>query len=249
MNEATNTPPLFYKTVVPFNKQTHGDLALPAEAPDYFFAAKTDIIPVLSGEVPHALQHYPLIFIKDGTTASAAPTLAALVGMGDGKNQFIDEHGQWRIDSYIPAWVRRYPFLLARNDSEQNNSLLAFDPEATIFTALGDKQRLVEKDGEPSARLQQIMEFQKEFEAIALATQKMVQDLHDAKVLEEGTLTIKSPQSEETRNVQGFLMVNENKLRELPAAETEKLQKSGAMGLAYAQIFSMVNLRRLNIGA
>jgi hypothetical protein len=103
----------------------------------------------------------------------------------------------------------------------------------------------IEADGKPSTTLQKIMEFQKEFTSLSQVTTQMAQALYDAQVLEEGTLTIRPKVDVQDRHVNGFLIVNETKLRELPSAQIEALNKTGALGLAYAQLFSMNSLRQL----
>lgn len=243
MNDTTAKPPLFFQSVVPFDSIAHKNFSVPAQMPDYFFAANTDIIPLVSAEVTEALRNFALVFIKD--PSSPAPTLAAVVGTGEGKNLFVDAQGQWRAGCYVPAWVRRYPFMLAHHESEPQKSILAFDPQASMFSAAGDKLQLIEADGKPSATLQKIMEFQKEYTGFSQATTQMAQALYDAQVLEEGTLTISPRADGQDRHVKGFLIVNESKLRELPPAQIETLNKTGALGLAYAQLFSMNSLRQL----
>jgi SapC len=233
--------PLFYQSLEPFEGAKHGDLALPKKPIDFLFAANTNVIPVLVDEVALALHHFALLFVKEKNAST--PTLVALVGKGDGKNQFVDAKGQWRLGSYIPAWVRRYPFMLV--PGQNDNGMLAFDAKAAMLQPGPDKEKLLEADGKPTKAMQQVIEFQKRFLAGALKTEKVVKSLFEANVLEESGLTVPVADGDKPVKIQGFMVVNEQKLNNLKADELEKLHRDNALGLAYAQLFSMNSLRNL----
>ena len=237
--------PLFYQSLEPFEGAKHGDLALPKKPVDFHFAANTNVIPVLVDEVAIALHHFALLFVKEKNAST--PTLVALVGKGDGKNQFVDTQGQWRQGSYIPAWVRRYPFMLV--PGQKDSGMLAFDAKATLLQPGGDKDKLLDADGKPTAVFQQVIEFQKRFLTGAVKTEAVVKSLFEANVLEESGLTVPSGDGDKTVKIQGFMVVSEQKLRDLKADVVEKLHRENALGLAYAQLFSMNSLRKLNAAA
>lgn len=244
---AMNTPlPLFYRELVAFDIDAHGALAFPDPAPDYHFAARTSVVPLLLHEVPLALRHYPLVFLPGDT--KNPPTLAALVGIGDERNRFVETDGRWRRDTYLPAWVRRYPFI-AVNAEGQSDPVLALDPQAE-WIKQGGGERLI-KDGKPTPRLEFIIAFQKEFQDFALRTQAVAKALQDAGVLEDGSLRIESPandKTEQAREIKGFLTVSEQKLRALSAEAVARLHQADALGLAYAQLFSLANLPNVLTG-
>ena len=233
--------PLFYKTLVPFSSIEHRSFTLPKALGSHAFASSTDIIPLLVSEVTHAVRHYPIVFIKD--QASSAVTLVALVGKGDGKNQFVGTDGQWRQGVYVPAWVRRYPFALMAD--AKGDGMLALDVQAAVFEDKRDAQPLVSSDGQPTEQLQKIVEFQKEFLSQSQLTVRVTQALVQAEVLEDAGLSIRQAQSDKPLNVQGFMVVNERKLKALNAEQLETLHRADALGLAYAQLFSMGNVPQI----
>ena len=235
--------PLFYRSLVAFDSVKHRDLGLPKEWHDYSYARQANVIPLVVNEAVQALRHYPLVFIKDAT--SGAINLVALVSNGNGVNQFVDAKGQWQANTYIPAWVRRYPFLMATDD--QQRTFLAFDAQAPQFAAKSPREALLDADGKPTPRLQQVITFQTDYANAAKLTEQMAQKLFDAGVLEEARLSLQSSEGAAPTNLVGFLLINQKKLRELPSAELEKLHAADALGLAYAQIFSMGNLRQLRL--
>ena len=236
--------PLFYQSVVAFDTTRHRDLSLPRQWDQFGYASRTNVIPITVTEAALALRDYPLVFVKDPKSGSV--NLLALVGNGDGTNQFVDGKGKWQANAYIPAWVRRYPFLLAMDDKQQ--PFLAFDANATtLLKGKGERDALIDSEGKPTARLQQVMALQQEYAAAANLTEQLANKLLQAGVLEEARLTLQSPDRSSPLNLVGFMLVNEKKLRELAPAEVEKLHAADALGLAYAQIFSMVNLRKLRL--
>jgi hypothetical protein len=233
--------PLFYKSLVPFSSTAHRSLTLPKVQSSHAFASHTDIIPLLVSEVPQAVRHFPIVFIKD--RSSSAVTMVALVGKGDGRNQLVDANGQWQQGVYIPAWVRRYPFALMAD--AKGDSMLAVDVEAAIFEDKSEAQPLVDSDGKPTELLQKIVEFNKEFLAMSKLTEQVTQALVHAEVLEDAGISIRQAQSDKPLTVQGFMVVNEKKLKALTTEQLDKLHRADALGMAYAQLLSMGNLSQL----
>lgn len=240
----TQELPLFYSELTAFDIKTHGKLHFPESPVDYKFAAKTNIIPILVHEAGLASRHYPLVFIPGQN--NQAPVLAVMVGVGDGVNRFVDAQGNWRTGTYIPAWVRRYPFLAVR-PQEGKDPMLAIDSQAEWIKASGG-EAFAMADGTPSPRLQRVLDFQREFQIFAERTESMTKALQEAGVLEEGSLRIDPPQNTkdaESREINGFLLVSEAKLKALPDAALLKLFKADALGMAYIQLISMGSLSSL----
>jgi hypothetical protein len=242
MTQAQANLPLFYRELVAFDQATHGQLAFPAQPADFNYAKATNIIPLLIQETGLALKSYPLVFLPGND--KTPPTLAAMVGIGDNINRFVDNAGQWRADTYIPAWVRRYPFL-AVTPAGSKDAVLALDPSAELLKQTGGEPLM--KNGEPSERLKGIIAFNQEFTAIAERTNAIVSALQEAGVLEEGSLRFAPPGTppEQAQEINGFLIVSEQKLRALSDEAVLKLHKADAFGLAYAQMLSMNNLDNL----
>lgn len=241
---ASSALPLFYKSLVPFSSTEHAKLTLPKGPISYAFAAGTDIIPLLVSEVPNAVRHYPIVFIKD--KASSVVTVVALVGRGDGKNRFVQANGQWRSGVYVPAWVRRYPFALMAGP--KGDGMLAVDTNAEVFADRRDAQPLVGNDGKPTETLQKIVEFQKEFLGLSQLTARIAQALVQADILEDAGMSIRNSGSDKPVNVQGFMVVNESKLKALKTEQIEQLFRADALGLAYAQLLSMGSFSKLMDG-
>lgn len=234
--------PLFYKSIELLDSNKHAQLGLSARQDVYSFAATSNIIPVVVNEITFVIAHYPLVFVmEEGATV---PALVALVGNGDGNNQFVSATGAWRDQTYIPAWVRRYPFILVNQNAESPNAALAFDPSSELLSDQHPVKLL--QEGQATEALNGVLAFQRNMAASLEATAAMSKALLEAGVLEPASLTFKAPDAtSESKNVTGFMVVNEEKLRAIQGAALGKLHQANALGLAYAQLFSMKNLHNL----
>ena len=115
--------PMFYKEIVPLNATQHGTLKIrPVEKSP--FIAQTHAIPITVDEFGLAQRYYPIVF-----SIGENPIPIALMGLNEGINVFLDPDGR-PIDTttYIPAYIRRYPFLLAKLNQETDELSLCFDP-------------------------------------------------------------------------------------------------------------------------
>ena len=234
--------PLFYKSVELFDSNKHAQLGIATTQDQFGFAAATNIIPVALSEITFAMAHYALVFLME--EGASVPALVALVGNGDGKNQFVSATGAWRAQTYIPAWVRRYPFILVNQNAERPNAALAFDPTSDLLSDEHPVKLLQESQATES--LNGILTFQRDMASALQATATAAKALMEAQILEAASLTFNPPDgSAEPKTVTGFWVVNESKLRALHGAELDKLNQANALGLAYAQLFSMKNLQNL----
>jgi hypothetical protein len=235
-----NTLPQFYAQPVPFNMAVHGQLQFAEMVPEFGFAAKADVIALQVSEVAQAVRHYPLVFLPG--TGEAPFMLAVLVGLGDGVNRYVDDKGAWRAQTYIPAYVRRYPFL-PMQIAGQTDPILAIDTtQDWVQAQAGDF--LVDSEGRATPRLQRVMAFQQEYQKQADITQVMCAALHAAGILVPRTLTWQGVDAE-TRQLDGFWCVEEAKLKALSPEALQALHQADALGLAYAQLLSMNNLQGL----
>nr|WP_246544389.1 SapC family protein [Ancylobacter dichloromethanicus] len=85
--------------------RSHARLGVRREASFQFAAAATSI-PLVAGDFVHAARDYPIVFAGD---EGAMPL--AVTGVAAGRNLFVEADGRWRAGSYIPGYVRRYPFI------------------------------------------------------------------------------------------------------------------------------------------
>ncbi|MDA9918270.1 SapC family protein [Erythrobacter sp.] len=229
--------PLFYKDLLPLNSRDHGDWKVgPFE--DGSFLAETHAIPLTVDEFVDAQRNYPIVF-----TAGENPLPIALMGLNEGVNTFMDDNGKLEARVYVPAYVRRYPFILAKLQQESDDMSLCFDPTAGVVGADKEGQELF-TDGNPTDYTTNILDFCKKFEEAGQRTKAFLEELKKLDILMDGEIAITRGDAPDTPFVyRGFQMVDEKKLRELPAETLGELNKNGMSMLIHAHMFSL-NLMR-----
>jgi len=163
--------PLFYRQPELLSSAVHGDLRI--RPTGYDFAATTNASPLAIIEFGAAMRHYPLVFAaKDGFPV-------AILGL-DQRNAFVDG-GQWASDVYIPAYVRRYPFVFAGHADD--SFALAIDRAADSLVSGGEEGLALFVDGKPTETVTGIMDFCRDFHAAHIQTNAFVAALAERDLL------------------------------------------------------------------
>jgi hypothetical protein len=167
------------------------------------------------------------------------------MGLNEGVNVFIDEEGRPLDTSlYIPAYVRRYPFLLARLRPDSDELSLCFDPTADAVGDFKEGEPLFDGD-QPSEATKAILQFCEQFEAAGQRTGGFVEELVKADLLMDGEVAIQPEGAEQPFVYRGFRMVDEEKLRNLRGDELRKINQNGILPLIYAHLFSLTEMRNV----
>ena len=234
--------PLFYKDLMPLNSRDHSDWQV-ANFDDASFLASTHAIPLTVDEFVDAQRDYPIVF-----TANDTPLPIALMGLNEGVNTFIDADNKLEAGVYVPAYIRRYPFILAKLQADSEEMSLCFDPEAGVVGKDKQGQALFEADGEEQKATQytnDVLEFCRRFEESGQRTKAFLDQINELDLLMDGEIAItRNDMPDKPFVYRGFRMVDEKKLRELPTEKVEELNKSGMLMLIHAHLFSM-NLMRV----
>lgn len=220
---ASSRLPVLYSTLSPLSPERHGSLRL-KEARDFSFAAAQNAIPLSADEFPAALRDYPIV-IADG----AVPAPVALLGLETGKNPMVDADGAWQSGKYIPAYLRRWPFLMVEEGEGADRSILCADLGATMFTEQASEGQPLFEDAKPSASLQKVLDFATKLDASTRRTRAMMQELQKLDLLQPSQATI--TRDGRTLSASGFLMVAEDKLRALPDDVLAGLARRGVLAL------------------
>lgn len=231
--------PLFYKDLLPLNSRDHGDWKV-SSFDDAGFLANTHAIPLTVDEFVDAQRSYPIVF-----TAGDNPLPIALFGLNEGVNTYIADDGKLEAGVYVPAYIRRYPFILAKLSKDTDDMSLCFDPQSGVVSKTDDGQTLFEAD-KPTEYTNGVLEFCKRFEESGQRTRSFLDELKKLDILMDGEIAITRNDMPDTPFVyRGFQMVDEKKLRELPAESVDVLNKNGMMMLIHAHLFSMNLMRTL----
>ncbi len=226
-----NQLPLFYTSLAPLSSQLHPNHGLKPRG-DLGFTRGTHAIPVTVDEFPLAQRHYPIVF---GVGDNPAPL--ALIGLQEGHNLYLTADDQWEPNAYVPAFVRRYPFMLARLTPEAQDLSLCFDDAAGVVVD-GEGERLF-NDTEPTDTTKAILQFCEQFEQAVMRTRSFMEELTKLDLLMDGEVTIQREGLAQPAVYRGFRMVDEQKLQNLRGDQARKMVQSGLMGLIYAHLFSL----------
>ena len=118
--------PLFYKDLMPLNSRDHANWRARTVEKASWLAGQ-HAIPLTVEEFPLAQRHFPIVF-----STGDNPVPLALMGLNEGINVFFDEQGTLLGDHYVPAYIRRYPYLLAKLQPDKEEMSLCFDPSADV---------------------------------------------------------------------------------------------------------------------
>lgn len=224
--------PMFYNDLMPLNSRDHATWkAKNADAAPWLIGQHA--IPLTAEEFPQAARHYPIIFASGDN-----PVPLALMGLNEGVNVFVDEEGKVTQPIYIPAYVRRYPFLLAKLNPNSEELSLCFDPSAGLLGDSVEGQELF-TDGQPSEATQAALGFCEQFEQAGQRTQAFIDELKKHDLLMEGEVAIQQQGNEQPFIYRGFQMVNQEKLRDVRGDVLRGWAQSGLLPLLYAHLFSL----------
>lgn len=231
---------LFYERPVPLNRNEHKDLRL-KNVPSMKFALNAHSVPLTGGEFPVAARDLPIVFAGRGI-ADAGPM--ALLGLRENENLFIDAEGQWAPDTYIPAFVRRYPFVLAEKPAgAEGDDFTVFLDEGYEGFGTSEGERLFKEDGTDSELLTKAVGFLGEFQQQVARTQWFMEQLRKHDLLEPRSMRLEK--EGKSINLNGLFVVNEEKLRALDEKTTHEFLREGVLGWIYAHLLSLVNIDRV----
>ncbi|MGQ7829364.1 SapC family protein [Altererythrobacter sp. Z27] len=234
--------PLFFNDLMPLNSRDHKNWKS-TQFTNLDFLGKTHAVPVTVDEFVDAQRHFPIVF-----SSGDNPVPLALMGLNEGVNSFVDDAGMVTENVYMPAYVRRYPFMLARLNPDSDELSLCFDPSAGVIGDFPEGNALFEGEGEPSEFTKGVLDFCQKFEESGARTKAFMDEVVELDLLMEGEIAITMQDNPDKPFIyRGFKMIDETKLRELPIESVEGLHRSGMMMLLHAHLFSM-NLMRVIFG-
>jgi len=231
---------LFYKNPEPLARELHGKLGVKRMDGPFRFAKEGHAVPLTVGEFPVAAVTGPIIFVGDEKLP------IAVMGLNAGENMFVQDNGLFEPGIYIPAYVRRYPFVFA-NDTTGQQMVLCIDRKAEFIVEGGDMPFFEGKD--PSEYTKNCIEFCNNFEIERQRTMSFVQLLKDADLFETKTanFTPMNPDGStgEPQKIAEYFGVSEEKLNKLPAEKYIELRDNGALAQIHAHLISLVGWDRL----
>lgn len=228
--------PLLYEKPVALDSKIHLNLRIRPLDEGLRFTAKINSVLLAGTEFPEACKHLPIVFAK---TADGPLVATALLGFREQENLFVDAEGRWKA-GYVPAYIRRYPFVLA-NTEENGRFNVCIDESYAGFGA-DEGVPLFNGKGEPTEFLQGALSFLQDFHAQLERTDAFLRTLAALDLLKDVSANVNLPDGQRY-SMTGLTMVDEEKLLALPAERILQLFRSGELAWIYSHLISIANFR------
>lgn len=222
--------PLFYGAIEPLSTSLHKNFKVRPEG-EYGFAAKSNTIPITVPEFTLAARHYPILLLGDDLVPTAA------LGIQPEQNLFLGADGQWEQGYYVPAYIRRHPFILLGGGP---NDQLTLGIDTAAESNKPDARALFNADGTQSDVITQALDLCNQFHGAFLFTRDLSGALKKTDIVIDCTLEIE-PTPGQRVTLGSFKRIDEEKFKALPDATVLEWRKVGYLHAIYFLLQSMNN--------
>ena len=224
---------LIYETAVPVSSGRHAKCSVETNN-QYAFARQVNSVPLMAVEFPEASAEYAIVFAPSGD--DIVPLV--ILGARQNENLYLTQGNEWRA-KYVPAFVRRYPFVFSTSEDGQTFTLCV-DEAYPGLNYLGKGQALFSAEGKPTAYTEAVLKFLQEYRAQFVRTQSFCKKLKELDLFEpmQAQFTLGSG---EKMSLTGFLVVDRKKLKALGGDALADLVKTDELELLYLHLNSMRN--------
>ena len=224
---------LIYERATPITVARHGDWSVKGGT-DLAFAGQVNSVPLVAAEFSSAAAEYAIVF--SGPEDTLMPVV--VLGVKEDENLYLNENGEWQA-KYIPAFVRRYPFVFSSAD-EGKTFTLCVDEEFAGCNQEGLGERLFDSQGERTQYLQNVLSFLSVYQGQFQRTQVFCKKLQEHDLLEpmQAQFTLGTG---EQLSLTGFVAVNRERLKALPDAVIAEMARTDELELVYTHLQSMRN--------
>jgi hypothetical protein len=229
---------LFYQHIVPLNRDNHRSLKLKTGLAKAEFAKETHYVPLAGSEFFQAARDYPIVFAGETDDELGA---VALLGLRQNENLFLDENNAWREGCYVPAFVRRYPFVLAKGGKDGDYTVCLDDSFHAFSEEEGEP--LFDGEGKDTEYLKGVINFLNGYLAESDRTRQFAQKLKELDLLVTREIRV-SNREQKNFLLRDLKIVDEAKLRELDDSTIGQLNRDGYLGWIYAHLMSIGNASR-----
>lgn len=228
-----STQLLIYETAVPVSNGRHGKASI-EPGKGYGFARKINSVPLTAVEFPLAAAEYAIVFAQSGS--EVVPVV--ILGARAGENLYVKDDDGWNA-RYVPAFVRRYPFVFAAKDDAKTFTLCV-DEAFQGLNFQGRGQALFDAQGKQTPYVDNVLRFLQEYTAQFARTQAFCRKLAELKLLEpmQAQFTLASGQK---MSLTGFHAVDRKRLKALPAETLAQMAGTDELELIYLHLQSLRN--------
>jgi len=230
---------LIYESAVPVSAARHGSCAVQG-AERFGFCRQLNSVPLMAAEFARASEDYAIVFADTGTPDEVVPLV--LLGARAGENLYLDAAGAWRV-SYVPAFIRRYPFIFSTAD-EGETFTLCVDEAFTGLNWQGRGEALFDAEGQPTPYVDGVLRFLQSYRQEFTRTRALAAKLKALDLLEtmQAEFTLGSG---EKLALGGFHAISRARLHALDDATLAALARTGELELVHLHLHSMRNFQVL----
>ena len=227
---------MYYERPVLLDRDKHRKLRVKPST-SFAFARKANSLYLAGVEFNEACKEYAIVFTR-GAHQKIVPV--AMLGLRSRENLFVDADEHWTA-GYVPAFVRRYPFVLAELSGE---SLGVCIDEA--YGGLDNKEgeALFDAKGGDTPFLKNAVDFLTRYQQEFGRTEDFCRRLEQAGLLTEMNAKAQLVDGRSFA-VNGLLVVDEKKLMALPDAVALSLFRAGELHLISMHLASLSNMQKL----
>lgn len=232
--------PLFYNDLMPLNSRDHATWNTKS-LDSAVWLSKHHAIPLTVEEFAQAQRDFPIVF-----SSGDNPLPLALMGLNEGVNTFIDGDGKITDPIYLPAYIRRYPYMLAKLTPDTEDLSLCFDPTSGAVGEFEEGEKLFDSEGATTDATKRILQFCEQFESAGRRTKNFVDELKKHDLLMDGEIAISETEGQENPFIyRGFQIINQEKLQDVRGDVLREWNKNGIIGLIYAHLMSLELMRAI----
>jgi hypothetical protein len=228
-----------YQKPVFINSVAHKSLKV-APVTNFGFAKGLNSVLTLGQEFLEAAKFFPVVFTK---TPDGEIIPVSILGLRNDENLFVDGKGNWKDGAYVPAFFRRYPFILANNVGQDGSFAVCVDSD---YDGYGKKNGMVlfDEKGEQTAEFTRVIDFLRNYQTQFEVTKNLVKLLTEYKLFKDVSANITLPAGEKL-GFAGLMMVDEEQIFKLEDDQILNLVRIGYMAWIYAHLYSLSNFRSL----
>ncbi len=227
---------MIYENAVPIRSDVHRETYVRSGA-SYTFARPLNSAPLLAAEFVAAAVEFPIVFIGEGEGVMPA----AILGLQEGENLFVDDEGKWTAP-YIPAFFRRYPFVFAQG--EDQSLTLCIDESFDGVNTEGRGERLFDAEGNRTEYLGRMLSFASSYQQQFLRTKAFCDRLVRLDLLEPAQARF-VVQGKPARSMTGFQAIRRERLRQIPQDELLEMFATDELELCFQHLASLGNVAKL----
>jgi len=202
--------------------------------------ADQHFLPITAPEFGAAAASYPVIFAGEDRSP------LAVMGIRGGENLFVTE-GQFAQDFYMPAFARRYPFVLA-GDQANDRFVVCVDESAECVTNKAPQQKFFD-GADTSAFTKEAFQFLQNFERDRQATELMIKTFKELDLFEQKEMNFQGQNADgspaERQKIADYFAITEERLKKLPTEKIKELHDNGYLAVVHAHMISLGNWQRL----